>query len=44
MHTLHADEWWTEEKCEEWARLLAVDIRDLRVSTLQPVTQMLGRF
>ena len=25
---INADEWWTEEKCEEWARLLAVDIKD----------------
>ena len=39
-----ADEWWTEEKCEEWARLLAVDIKDHEFQPKQPTTQMLGRF
>ena len=26
--TLVADEWWSEDKIEEWARLIAVDIKD----------------
>ena len=39
-----AEEWWTEEKCEEWARLLAVDIKDHEFQPKQPTTQMLGRF
>jgi len=39
-----ADEWWTEEKTEEWARLLAVDIKDHEFQPKQPTTQMLGRF
>ena len=39
-----AEEWWTEEKCEEWAKLLAVDIKDHEFEPKQPTTQMLGRF
>ena len=39
-----AEEWWTEEKCEEWAKLLAVDIKDHEFQPKQPTTQMLGRF
>ena len=39
-----AEEWWTEEKCEEWAKLLAVDIKDHEFEPKQPTTQLLGRF
>ena len=39
-----AEEWWTEEKCEEWAKLLAVDIKDHEFQPKQPTTQLLGRF
>ncbi len=41
---IRSDEWWTEEKCEEWAKLLAVDIKDHEFEPKQPTTQMLGRF
>ena len=41
---ISAEEWWTEEKCEEWAKLLAVDIKDHEFQPKQPTTQMLGRF
>ena len=41
---MDAEEWWTEEKCEEWAKLLAVDIKDHEFQPKQPTTQMLGRF
>jgi adenylate kinase family enzyme len=39
-----ADEWWTDEWVEHWARLLAVDIKDHEFQTKLPTTQMLGRF
>jgi adenylylsulfate kinase len=39
-----ADEWWTDEHVEHWARLLAVDIKDHEFQTKLPTTQMLGRF
>lgn len=39
-----ADEWWTDEWIEHWARLLAVDIKDHEFQTKLPTTQMLGRF
>ena len=39
-----ADEWWTEEAIEKWARLIAVDIKDHEFQPKQPTTQMLGRF
>lgn len=42
--TLKADEWWSEEKVEEWARLIAVDIKDHEFQPKLPATQMLGRF
>jgi phosphopantetheine adenylyltransferase len=41
---INEDEWWTEDAIEEWARLLAVDIRDSEFQPKLPVTQMLGRF
>ena len=41
---INADEWWTEEKVEEWAKLLAVDIKDHEFQPKNPTTQMLGRF
>ena len=39
-----ADDWWTEESIEKWARLIAVDIKDSEFQPKQPTTQMLGRF
>lgn len=39
-----ADEWWTDEWVEHWARLLAVDIKDHEFQPKLPTTQMLGRF
>ena len=42
--TLVADEWWSEDKIEEWARLIAVDIKDHEFQPKLPTTQMLGRF
>jgi DNA polymerase III delta prime subunit len=39
-----ADEWWSDEWVERWAKLLAVDIKDSEFQTNQPTTQMLGRF
>ena len=39
-----ADEWWTDEWVEHWARLLAVDIKDHEFHPKLPTTQMLGRF
>ena len=41
---ISAEERWTEEKCDEWAKLLAVDIKDHEFEPKQPTTQMLGRF
>ncbi len=38
------DEWWTEESIDQWARLIAVDLKDWEFQPKQPVTQMLGRF
>ena len=43
MH-ITEDGWWTEEAIEEWARLIAVDVRDFEFQPKLPVTQMLGRF
>ena len=42
--TLTADEWWTEERIDMWARLIAVDIKDSQFQSKLPTTQMLGRF
>lgn len=42
--TLTADEWWSEDKIDEWARLIAVDIKDHEFQTKSETTQMLGRF
>ena len=39
-----ADEWWSDEWVEHWARLLAVDIKDHEFQPKLPTTQMLGRF
>jgi adenylylsulfate kinase len=39
-----ADDWWTEEAVEHFARLIAVDIKDSEFQTKLPTTQMLGRF
>jgi len=39
-----ADDWWTEEAVEKWARLIAVDIKDPLFQPKLPTTQMLGRF
>lgn len=39
-----ADEWWTDEWVDHWARLLAVDIKDHQFQPKLPTTQMLGRF
>ena len=41
---IKADDWWTEESIEKWARLIAVDIKDHEFQPKQPTTQMLGRF
>ena len=41
---IRADEWWTEEAVEHFARLIAVDIKDHEFQPKLPVTQMLGRF
>ena len=38
------EEWWSEDKVDEWAKLLAVDIKDHEFQPKQPTTQMLGRF
>lgn len=38
------EEWWNEDKIEEWAKLLAVDIKDHEFQPKEPTTQMLGRF
>jgi adenylate kinase family enzyme len=42
--TIAADEWWTDEWVEHWARLLAVDIKDHEFQPKLPTTQMLGRW
>ena len=39
-----ADDWWSDEWVEHWARLLAVDIKDHEFQPKLPTTQMLGRF
>ena len=41
---IKAEDWWTEESIEKWARLIAVDIKDSEFQQKQPTTQMLGRF
>ena len=41
---IKAEDWWTEESIEKWARLIAVDIKDHQFEPKQPTTQMLGRF
>jgi len=41
---IKADDWWSEEAIEKWARLIAVDIKDHEFEPKQPTTQMLGRF
>lgn len=39
-----ADDWWSDEWVEHWARLLAVDIKDHEFQPKLPTTQVLGRF
>ena len=39
-----AEEWWTDEAVESFAKLIAVDIKDAEFQPKLPVTQMLGRF
>ena len=39
-----ADEWWSDEAIEKFAKLIAVDIKDHEFQPKQPSTQMLGRF
>jgi len=39
-----ADEWWSDEWVEHWARLIAVDVKDSEFQSNAPTTQMLGRF
>jgi phosphopantetheine adenylyltransferase len=41
---IRKEDWWTEELVEEWARLLAVDIKDHEFQSKEPTTQLLGRF
>jgi len=41
---ISADQWWTDESVEEWAKLIAVDVKDHEFQPKQPTTQMLGRF
>ena len=41
---INEDSWWTEEAIEDFARLIAVDIKDSEFQPKLPVTQMLGRF
>ena len=38
------DDWWEEDKIEQWAKLIAVDIKDHEFQPKLPTTQMLGRF
>lgn len=42
--TLVADEWWQEDKIDEWAKLIAVDIKDHEFQSKLPTAQMIGRF
>ena len=42
--TLVADEWWDEDKIDEWAKLIAVDVKDHEFQSKLPTAQMLGRF
>lgn len=37
-------DWWSEEKAEEWARRLAVLIKQHEFDYSKPTTQMLGRY
>jgi len=39
-----ADDWWSNEWVEHWARLLAVDIKDHEFQSKLPTTQMLDFF
>ena len=41
--TLTADEWWTEERIDMWARLIAVDIKDSQFQSKLPTTQIMVR-